>query len=168
MLCCYMSSTSNQYSLSGSTSPLAYWMQLEQYYINEGISLVHTKKCSSSTNCYSSHVCEASYNCVRVFPHVLFYAQCQYLWMCKCLIFFSSRCKKKCGMGTRLDRYDLVMRGLRYKYTKWQFTPPMEGKFYVGSGIKCSRPWRGNFMWGTQNFPSITREGKFYVVSQLT
>ena len=39
----------------------------------------------------------------------------------------------------------------------------MEGKFYVGSDATFSLPWRGNFVWGTQNFPSVTREGKFYV-----
>ena len=92
-------------------------MQLEQYYINEGISLVHTKNVQAvqivTPVMFVKQV-------ITVYVYFLTFYSTPNASICECasVQFFFLAGAKKCGMGTRLDRYDLVMRGLRYNYTK--------------------------------------------------
>ena len=43
--------------------------------------------------------------------------------------------------------------GIRYNYTKWHFTPPMEGKFYVGSDATFPSWHGGKILCGGHKIP---------------
>ena len=60
------------------------------------------------------------------------------------------------GLGQLLISLDCTMNIIiaiqtsgtkRWHYTKWHFTPPMEGKIYVHSDTTFPLPWRENFVW---------------------
>ena len=60
-------------------------------------------------------------------------------------------------------KWEMKSIGIRYNYTKWHFTPP-----FMWVVTAFSLPWRGNFVWGTYNFPSIIIKMSFCVTIYIT